>query len=691
MAEIVPWGPAGQTVYERTYSRPKTNGEQETWPETVVRVVDGNLGLVDPRYIEPGERELLIDFMTAFKIIPAGRHLWASGVPGRQFLFNCHVSGWGNPDEGARFSDHFTFQLLRSAEGGGVGANYSSEYLRPFGPVKQTLRVHIVCDPLHPDYENLKAAGVLSDEFSSDWAGSWEVGDSREGWADALGELIDTYFRGDVKYVNRVFDVSNVRPEGARLKTFGGTASGPLPFARLLLKVQDILNASHERTPVGIRIPGTYDEGHVLPLEAMAIDHALGECVVAGGVRRTARMSILHWEDPQIFEFINAKRDTGDHWTTNISVEIDDEFFKALAEESVNGPELAFCVLEAIAEGMLANGEPGIWNSSLSNKGEPNPVICTNPCGEIALEEWENCNLGHINLDAFYDDDRGAAEAHRLMARFLVRATYGDVNDPKQAAVLARNRRIGVGHFGYQGWVNKNGIRYSDSHTKPEVQQTLAHFADEVRDAADQYAFQLRIPSPVKVTTVAPTGSIAKMPGRTEGIHPIYARHFIRRIRYAVSDTAQRETVLGYMDAGYKCELDEYDQSGSTWVVEFPTKEILVQEVEDLGWPGDIVESVDEIDLDDLLAVQAMYQREYADNAVSFTANVSPDQYSAEALVMYLKKYLPELKGTTIFPDMSRPQSPYERITEEQWEQYANRAVADGTDDECANGACPVR
>src|SRR5690606_12830219 len=117
---------------------------------------------------------------------------------------------------------------------------------------------------------------------------------------------------------------------------------------------------------------------------AMEIDHAIAKCVVSGGNRRSARMAIMHWNDPQIQDFIHVKETTGEHWTTNISVELDERFFVGLNRGYVWNRHL----LREIAAGMLTNGEPGFWNSSYSNLGEPNEVISTNPCGEIALEPW---------------------------------------------------------------------------------------------------------------------------------------------------------------------------------------------------------------------------------------------------------------------------------------------------------------
>jgi adenosylcobalamin-dependent ribonucleoside-triphosphate reductase len=687
------WGPSGQVVFERSYSRTKPDGSKESWFETTDRVIKGNLGLV---YGTPDtwsdsvrlEYDMLKQMMDDFRIIPGGRHLWASGVQGRQFLFNCHVSHWNE-----KLTDHFDFTFMRLMEGGGVGTNYSTKYIDKYEAPKRELKVHIVCDPNHPDYQKMQDAGVLSTEFSHEWAGAFQVGDSREGWSEAMCDLIETYFLDDVKHYDRVYNVTGVREEGRPLVSFGGTASGPLPFAIMLHEISEVIN---KRVATGEKLN---------PIDMMEIDHSMACCVVSGGNRRSARMAMVAWDDPYVIEFINCKQNTGKHWTTNISVVIDDEFIELL--NSMQGPYLvndvdlrkatrAQEVYKAAVTGMLRDGEPGFWNHSLSQHGEVAEVVCTNPCGEITLQEWEACILGHVNMDAFapsqpdqtFDID-GMILAHQLMTRFLIRASFGDKADVKQQDMVNQNRRIGVGHFGVQGFLNKLGIKFSKAPKGNFFPSLLADLYRTVRTEARDYAFELRIPEPVKVTTIAPTGSIAKLVGASEGIHPIYAKYFLRRIRFSTINQAAK--IQEFVDQGY--EVEDCLYSANTKVVTFPTKELLVEQVESLGFnPEEIVESADEISLEDMLAFQAMYQNHYADNAVSFTVNVPENKYGIDEAMQILVKYLPELKGTTIMVDGTRPQAPYSRVSKAEYLNLASpKTVQDSLDESCSTGACPIR
>jgi ribonucleoside-triphosphate reductase (thioredoxin) len=656
--DAVEFGVLGKAVYERTYSRIKPNGEKESWPETVLRVVNGNCNLVSDQYIEEQEREKLFDLIYHFKAIPAGRSLWVSGVPGRQFLFNCHNSSWTDD-----VTEHFTFLFDELCKGGGVGSNYSNRYIERYEPVQNQLALHIVCAKNHPDY--LSFQDQLSTQYSADWTGSISVEDSREGWVAALKVLLQTFWSEKAETGELIFDVSNIRPKGSRIKGFGGIASGPVPFIVMLREVAALLNSKYTKK--------------LSSLDFMQVDHLIASCVISGNVRRSARMSMKSWKDPDVIDFINCKLDLTSHWTTNISVEIDDEFFKAWKK----GNKHAKLVFNKAVEAMMTRGEPGFWNRSMAQVGETEPdlIESTNPCGEIALQGFENCNLGHVNLAGFTDDQE-RQEAFRLMARFLIRNTFGDILNSKQQEVVKKNRRIGVGFFGYQTWLVQNSIKYSESHHNQFVIQALKKYYEVVRSAAREYAFQLRIPEPIKVTTIAPTGTIALLPGETTGLQPIYARYGIRRIRYADND----EKLAEY--AADDIEQDMY--SPSTKVVKFYYKDRLVEIAEQLNLDiEDMVEQQNEIHLADMLSVQAMVQDVYADNAVSFTANIQPNVLTKKEVKGILMSYLPRLKGTTIMIDESRPQAPYELVDRSEFEKH-HGMIGHGNLD-CASGACPVK
>lgn len=599
----------------------------------------------------------------------------------------CHVSHWNE-----EITDHFDFSFMRLMEGGGVGTNYSTKYIKHYGAPKRELKVHIVCDPSHPDYQKMKNAGVLSTEFSHEWAGAFQIGDSREGWSDGMCDLINTYYTDDVKHYDRVYNVTGVREEGRPLVSFGGTASGPLPLAVMLHEISEIIN---KRASTGLALT---------PIDMMEIDHSLACCVVSGGNRRSARMAMVAWDDPFIMEFINCKADSGKHWTTNISVVIDDKFIELLQDncspEKERDIELrnhARTVYESAIKGMITNGEPGFWNYSLANHGELAEIVCTNPCGEIGLREWEACILGHVNMDAFAPtperdevDYDGMYEAHELMTRFLIRASFGDKADPKQRDIVNMNRRIGVGHFGVTGFLAKLGIRYSDAPKQAFYPSLLRELYDIVKKASADYAFKLRIAAPVANTTMAPTGSVAKLVGVTEGAQPPYAKYYFRRIQFSTINAADQ--IQRHIDEGYDVEDSVY--SANTKVIKYTVKEKLLEEVEALGYDADyVVQSQDELTLEQMLAFQQMYQSNYVDNAISYTANIPEGRYTAEELEKIIKPFLPNLKGTTIMVDGSRPQSPYERITKMHYNYLSGpKSVEDSTDEDCAKGgSCPIR
>ena len=647
------FGPLGETVFNRTYSRLKPDGSQESWEDTVDRVVAGNIAMVDPAHVRIDEAHKLKELMLDFKIIPAGRHLWATKDPASgeetEHLFNCHRSIWG-----PRLSSHFCYTFNALLCGGGVGDNYSTSYLSSLPTPSALVEPAVRISPSHPnefEVAHRRCPLPASVEF-------FEVEDSREGWVEALRFLID---KSEIGGGAICFDVSKVRPRGAAIKKFGGTASGPAPLVDLLFDVAEILNGSIGRS--------------LTPLEAMQIDHLIAVTVVSGNVRRSARFACVHHSDPFVKAFLNCKKeDPTAHFTTNISVEVDDKFWIALA----NGEQQATEVWDHVLDGALKNGEPGLYNTSVVSASEKGDLRSCNPCGEVPLPAAGVCNLGHVNLERYGQDLEGATEAVELMTRFLVRATHAKIEDQTQREVNERDRRIGCGLLGVTEWALAHGIKWSEIHKSKELGAKLGVLKDFARQAADDYADELQIARPIKCTTLAPTGTIAKLPGVQEGCHPLFARYFIRRIRFA--DHSPELKV--HEEKGHLIEDDIY--TPNTKVVSIPCKDPLV----DL-YDEDMLEQSNEIPIDVMLATQLFFQQHYTDQAVSFTANVNPDLDKAE-LDKALRRYGPYLKGTTIFPDLSRPMSPYERITKEQYEQSQGGETAQGFD-ECATGSCSVR
>lgn len=650
----VNWGPIGSDVYRRTYSRQTATG-WETWPDTVARVVRGSTELGE---IADGERERLTELITSFKMLPAGRHLWVTGT-GLPFTRNCFRAPWT-----ARLADHFEFMADQLLTGGGVGANYSTEYITQ-SPTLLPFFLSITCDPAHVDYALVReAAGPF---WETNDRAHWRIPDMREGWARAWGQLFDAA-SGIHTLRGVTIDVSDIRQAGAEIKTFGGTASGPEPLVKSIVAIYwTLLNAAGR---------------HLTCVEAMECDHHIAAAVVAGGARRSARMSIVHWRDPQIMEFIHCKDDPMKHWTTNISVEVDDEFLYDLE----TGEHDAHVVLNAVARGMIKNGEPGLYNVTKASEGERGDVRSTNPCGEIALEEGESCNIGSVDLDAFGTDDAGAEEAFRLMTRFLVRATLIKPYNFLTAQVEERNRRIGVGILGLQGWAAAHGVKYSDIPKSDLIAKKLYRFRKIVREEADRYCNALGISKCVKVTAIAPNGTISQLRGTQPGIHPVIARWFWRRVRYTMGDPRISEA----LDRGLFVEPCIY--ADNTAVVAYPVKDSILA-----NHPADLIEQTDEITLDAQLAVLARVTDSFCSgadgNAVSFTANLDPST-SQKDLAEALWQWLPETKGLTCFPQNSRPQSPYEPITETQFltaTASGGYLLGSSNDGECSGGACQVR
>jgi ribonucleoside-triphosphate reductase len=590
-------------------------------------------------------------------------------------------------------ADHFRFLAIQLFQGGGVGSNYSKVYRDRGGAVQSKVEVAITCNSDHADFAGVKASsdGLWVDPENAndeEWTEyEWYlVEDTREGWVEVWTDIIRAYHTDGARFM---IDLTHVRPHGAPLKSFGGKASGPAPLAGSIVSIQRILE--------------TYEPGQMLTaIDSMVIDHHIAASIVAGGTRRSARMSQLNWDDPEVFDFITHKRnDPSVSWSTNISVVLDENFQCALDAGDAHADE----VLHAIAEGMAADGEPGIYNLALAKVGEKRDVGATNPCGEAILEEHydpetgtgsssgESCNLGSVDLDAIGTDEVEAALAFDLMSRFLYRATLAPIYDDDQAEIEYRNRRLGVGVMGLQGWCVAHGSKLTDLPENEKLQTRLTRYRQIVRIAADRLADDLDLPRPIKVTAVAPTGTIAQLRGTTSGMHPVYARYFIRRVQYA--DTTP--SLIEMMEKGYHIEDSVY--AAHTKVVSIPVQDIIMKRHEA---NFQLIEQSDEVNVDQFLAIQGTLQSTFCGGtdgqAISATAMIMPGS-DPERLQETLKEHLHTIKGATVFPATSRPQQPITTISREEYLEHMINllvpadaaAVGDSNDGECVGGACPIR
>lgn len=296
-----------------------------------------------------------------------------------------------------------------------------------------------------------------------------------------------------------------------------------------------------------------------------------------------------------------------------------------------------------------------------------------------------NCNLGSVNLRTFANDRTGALEAFRLTARFLLRATFADYLDPRAQAIIERDRRIGVGFTGFADWLALEGVRFSSFSTSEPHRDFLRQARKVVRNEAREYAFQLRIPEPVKVTTCAPTGSTSKLCGVSEGMQPVLFKYFKRRVSYSGRDPEHVKIVEKAIADGLDVEDSVYTED--TKVVSYPCR---VRILDDPNIDESIVEEAADISLEEYLDAQKSVQDTFVDNSISFTLNIDSEKVSVEDLEKALASFGPHLKGTTVMPFVSnRPQMPYERISKEEFEESKNQFSSAG-EWECKNNSCTL-
>lgn len=638
MARPTNWGfgQFSEAVYYRTYSRIKPNGAQETWADTVIRVVEGVMSIrkdwymnvlgktwSDTKYQQIAQR--LANFIFDMKILPPGRGLWAMGT---EYVYDrgcAAVNNCGAVVVGDDLADSAAWLMDSLMCGIGVGF---TTHTATFGAFTNPLETEV----------------------------TYIVPDSREGWVESLKILINSYVKNSKPTAR--FDYSEIRPVGAPLRGFGGTSAGYAPLEKLHERVRGYLDSYVRGDTFRVRL-------------IMDIMNAIGACVVAGNVRRSAELAI---GAPGDEEFINMKNyelnperaEIG--WMSNNSI--------ALTERE------HFDYLPNIAERIRDNGEPGILNfinvqkyGRIGERMEDN-AVAFNPCAEIALADRELCNLSEV-FPTRCSSTEEIYEAMELATFYSSTVALLRSHDESTNQILSQNRRIGVSISGVADWIDGTSV----SHVFGVLNNGYERV---VRPTNKKLAKEAGVPESIRVTTIKPSGSISAVAGVSSGMHHPFDRYVIRRMR--VAENSPVTEIL--KNANIPHEKDVY--SDNTMVFEFP-----------LRYGRGKTRSIKNVSIYEQAAIVAMLQKAWVDNAVSNTLTVQPKELDQIERVLAL--FAPQTKSLSLLPDIEEgayAQMPLEKISKDEFERRAAEVKdidwsaltgQDGEDQRfCTNDACEI-
>src|SRR5579859_477425 len=612
------WGPLGYVTYLRTYSRTLEDDSIEEFWQTLKRVTEGvytiqkthckKLGLPWSDSKAQRSAQEMFRLMWEFKFLPPGRGLWMMGTEyvyktGGAALNNCAFIS--TKDINTDFSDPFIFMMDMSMLGIGVGANSLNDFEK---------------------WYDVKGAGSVKIKEPKIGDYTLVVEDSREGWCTLIKTILDSYV-GKATYPKNV-DYSKVRPYGEPIKGFGGTASGPEPLMRLVKDIDTILRPCID---------------DIISTTAIVdIFNAVGKCVVAGNVRRSAQIMFGDYNDEQFLDLknpeINSEKMMNWRWASNNSV---------ISEVGMDYTK--------VAERTAKNGEPGyFWLENARNYSrmgrEPDYkdvlVEGANPCVEQSLESHELCCLVET-FPANHDSLEEYLRTLKFAYLYAKTVTLVPTHNPRTNAVMLRNRRIGTSQSGIVQLIQKHGLR--------------SHFnwcdnGYEYLNKLDRvYSRWLCVPESVKKTSVKPSGTVSLLPGATPGIHFPHSEYFMRTIRFDKNS----KIVKVLKKANYRIEDDAANKSGA--VVYFPVREEY------------FFKGKDDVTMWEQLELAAQMQQYWADNQVSVTVTFKKSE--AKDIKTALQLYETRLKSVSFLPLLEEyhgyVQAPYQKITKEEYEAYS--------------------
>ncbi len=625
--------PLSEFIYYRTYSRwIEEEGRRETWIETVDRYISFMRENIEDKLTEIEYAEIREAILNQ-EVMPSMRLMWGAGKAARKTNIVGYNCSFIAPTKLKDFAEIMYISMC----GTGAGFSVENKFIQQL--------------PLIKEQTGEKLPKIL-------------IEDSKEGWADALTKGLNVWYKGkDVE-----FDYSEVRLAGSRLRTMGGRSSGPEPLRALLDFARErILKRQGRR---------------LSSLDAHDIICKIGEIVVAGGVRRSALISLSDLDE----EDMRRAKD-GQFWLNNPQ--------RSMANNSAvysKKPTAGEFLKEwnSLIEGQT--GERGIFNRGglksqlpkrrLRSAKDHLSSMGTNPCGEITLRSKQFCNLSEVICRA---EDTAESLLKKVRVATILGTYQSTLTDfPYLSKEWKQNceeeRLLGVSLTGQ--W--DSGAVHNE--------ELLRELREESVKVNKKYAKRFGINSSTAITCVKPSGTVSQLVDASSGMHPRHSEYYIRRVRISATDPLFH--MLRSQKLPYKAEVGQSVENANTFVLEFPVKA-----------PENTVTK------DDLTAIKQlnhwkMVKENFTEHNPSVTVSIGEEEWLETANWLYSNWDI--IGGLSFLPrsNYKYQLAPYEEISKERYEELAvampdidfSRIVSYEKDDAtngakelaCVGGACEV-